>query len=60
MQYKVLSRENEIYSFALEELEKEVQKLIKIGWIPQGGVSVTSFTIDITHHLVAQAMVKED
>ena len=38
------------------DLEKAVNKLIKLGWNPQGGVSV-SF-VEYAQPLLAQAMVK--
>jgi len=45
MEYKVVAK------VRLYELEEEVNKLIKDGWKPQGGIAVTS--------AYAQAMVKE-
>lgn len=54
MEYKIVTVCESPLQKALEKLEKEVNKLCKEGWKPQGGVSVTvhiAFT-------VCQAMVK--
>lgn len=45
--YKVVS------GFSTDSLEKEVNKLIELGWIPKGGVAVSS----ICFH---QAMINVD
>lgn len=60
MQYKVLREESGNFSASLKNLEKEVEELIKKGWIPQGGISISSFTIELPHYIIAQAMIKEE
>jgi len=42
---------------ALERLDKEVEKGIRNGWIPQGGISIS---VNQTSGIVAQAMIREN
>jgi hypothetical protein len=51
MQYKIIK--SLMYSF----LESEVEKWIKIGWRPQGGICVIKVNAEKEYY---QAMVKED
>lgn len=55
MQYKVVTAHQQFMYDAIRELEKEVNKLIRDGWKPVGGVSITQDQ----YFRAAQAMGKE-
>jgi hypothetical protein len=42
---------------ALEKLDEEVEKGIRNGWVPQGGISIS---VNQTSGIVAQAMIREN
>ena len=57
--YKLVCVEN-LYLFDAQwKLEKNVNDLIREGWVPQGGVSVCRATLN-DEYSVCQAMVKEE
>ena len=41
MNYMVIVRENMIAEYAVAQVEKEVNEYMKMGWEPQGGLSVS-------------------
>jgi len=57
MQYKVVYATSTVMKGAVTKIEKEVEELIKQGYSPQGGVSVSQN--DSEWITVCQAMVKE-
>ena len=56
MEYKVVYAQGEDFDEAAERLTMEVNKLLKEGWVLQGGVaqSITKYE----WHFMSQAMVK--
>ena len=59
MQYKVVSASSMEITNAQRELEDQVSQLIKDGWKPLGGVSL-SVTPVAYITIFTQAMIKED
>ena len=60
MNYMVIVRENKIAEYAVAQVEKEVNEYMKMGWEPQGGLSVSrSETHGIETTIVAQAIIKK-
>ena len=60
MQYKVVSTSSMEITNAQRELEDQVSQLIKDGWKPLGGVSLSVTPVAYAIHNFAQAMIKED
>ena len=59
--YKIAYSQGKKPSEAIEELEKSVQGYLKLGWEPQGGVSVTTEVWYGTKFYIAcQAMIKNE
>lgn len=58
MEYKIItSYDDACLSNATDRLEKEVEKFIKDGWKPLGGIAITQSKSNFIE--VAQAMIKE-
>ena len=57
MQYTIVTVEEEYRVF--EKLEKEVNKLIREGWKPLGGISVMKPYESLYKICASQAMIKE-
>lgn len=54
MEYKIVHEGN------IESLVKEVNKLIKKGWVPQGGVSILHVSSGLSpRNEYSQAMIKK-
>lgn len=61
MQYTVVCVKADWHTDAARELTKEVRELLKSGWKPQGGVSVSRSDFgSLTSIVMAQAMTKEN
>jgi len=54
MQYKVVEK------YSCEDLEEEVNKLIKSGWKPQGGLMVSRNNYNLNAPCFRQAMIREE
>lgn len=60
MEYKVVFVEKNSISFATMDLEKKVNALIKEGWKPQGGISISKWDDGTFIHItLSQAMIRE-
>jgi len=59
MEYKIVYAKAEYIHSAIEKLEEDVKKHIKVGWKPLGGVSIVKPYGTLTDHEVFQAMTKE-
>ena len=62
MSYKIVRAFSSNLGNAEDKLTEEVNKLIKDGWKPQGGIAIYEFhdTATITTIIVSQAMIKEE
>ncbi len=58
--YKIVYADRFLYDNATADLEAEVNALIKEGWIPQGGVSITTNAENHQRYVLCQAMVKRE
>ncbi|HKI87590.1 MAG TPA: DUF1737 domain-containing protein [Draconibacterium sp.] len=54
--YKIVSEDS------ANNLEKQVQELIKLGWLPIGGINTSIFTDNnnMEHSTISQAMIKQE
>ena len=63
MEYRVVNAESSDYDWAVGKLQKEVNKLCREGWRPQGSMTVTEYEdptamIFKKKYRVSQPMVK--
>lgn len=59
MEYKIVIAHGEFYKSVRIKVEEEVKELIKQGYQPQGGVSITNETYgNNVWYTITQAMVK--
>ena len=60
MEYKIVSFEAKTITEATQNVTDEVNYLMKYGWVPQGGVSVSISVVGYSsYYYVAQALVKQ-
>ena len=57
--YVILTENDYSYYSACSDLTKKVQKYIQNGWIPQGGISISSREVGcLIDYTICQAMIK--
>ena len=56
MQYEVVYAQGDNMGSTVSELEKEVERLCRNGWKPQGGITITTSPFKMCY--ACQAMVK--
>ena len=64
MKYKVVKVEDKYFESAIQRLERQIEDWSKMGWKPQGGISIalephSDYQVG-TCYCFVQAMVKED
>ena len=57
MDYQIISAADNNVTSVCQKLEERVKFCLRNGWLPQGGISVTTDTTGFCH--ACQAMIKE-